>query len=132
MPFVFRSTTHSAALGLLLLLLVVPGCKDASDGFDESDVIAYYCLDCKEKFYTADKVFAEHCPAKKHDNIKEVLGYVYEDGTVALGTQQLGILFGGSPKKRVKTDKLPREQDLLPHGFKKATADQVLKRPSKN
>jgi len=111
-----------AVLGVLALW----GCRpDPARDAAESDVNGYACLKCQARFYTAQKVFAEHCPACKGFDLRPVVGFVCDkDQHVTLAPRGVGVGVCEKCRAPVAAIKLPREPELIAWGaVKKARAE---------
>lgn len=120
-----KKKQHSPKLsgGVWVLLAglawLAPGCsKPPAHDAITSDANGYVCGSCREKFYTARKVYAEQCPKCKSIEIREVAAFICgSDQKVTITARNESALCSqcNSP---VQTLKLPKARELEAWGAK--------------
>jgi hypothetical protein len=113
--------------GLSLLLVLLAGCgKTAEDAALDSDANGFLCLDCKAKFYTERKVFANHCPACKQPRVELVMGFVCPgDQHTSYGPRGRGFAACEKCGKITNALVIPRKAELVGWGAQPKTAAEV-------
>lgn len=99
---------------LLALGLGVWGCGPRRDHSAlDPDANGFVCLDCKTKFYTSRKIYANHCPSCQNMNIEFVMGYVCPaDGAVSYGPRGRGAMPCQQCGKVTRNLSMPSEEEL--------------------
>jgi len=92
----------------------------------DSDANGFFCAECKSKFYTDRKVFANHCPDCKKANIELVVGFVCAaDQHTTYGPRGKGALACEKCRKLSSNLVIPRETELKTWGASRRSAAAV-------
>ena len=102
------------ALAAMFFSGIIGGCgKSPEDAALDSDANGFICMDCKTKFYTDRKVFANYCPACRKPGIEMVVGFVCAaDSHVSYGPRGKGALACEQCGKRASSLTIPKESEL--------------------
>lgn len=111
----------------IMLGVAMSGCgKSQQDAALDSDANGYLCLNCKAKFYTDRKVFANHCPACQKPEVELVVGFVCpEDRHVTYAPRGRGSLACEQCLRMTGNLSIPREKELKSWGATRKTGPEV-------
>lgn len=111
----------------LALVLATGGCGVGSDDAAlDSDANGFICLDCRAKFYTDRKVFANHCPDCKKGHIEMVVGFVCPvDNEVTYTPRGRGAAACQTCGKVTNRLVIPSKKELIAWGAAYKTGPEV-------
>jgi hypothetical protein len=111
----------------IMLGIVMCGCgKSQEDAALDSDANGFLCLNCRAKFYTSRKIFANHCPACQKPDVELVVGFVCPtDGHVTYAPRGRGALTCEQCRKLTGSLSIPKEKELKAWGATRKTGPEV-------
>ena len=126
-PLRWRWSRWCVALSLIITALA--GCmKSEADAALETDANGYLCQNCRAKFYTDRKVFADICPGCKSFQLSQVVGFsCSEDNHITVAARGSGFTSCEKCQRNISNLVIPKEEDLTHWGAAKKSKTEVTK-----